>query len=284
MSRGAAVSLMLATLLLIPACNSDSRRLLEQAETRWREGHYDEALQLNTLLYKREREGRYGPQALLNIGNIYYLNLRQLREAIANYNKLVQEYPGRPEEYKARQQLAEIYANEVGDLNQAIAEYDRLLDWPGLENRREIEFLRANTFFRREDYAGALRELRRIEEQGVTGHLADQVYLKIGNIYQIQNRYEDALGMFQKVSESPCLECRRRAILHLMETYESVMDFDRAIEAIRKLDSSADNVRIAREVTRLSERRREVGSESVMDWTAARRAPARSSQRRAKPK
>lgn len=273
--RRAGAALLLGLVLGLTGCNSSSRQMLELAEARWREGNYDDAIRLNTLLYKRDREGKFGAQALLNIGNIYYLNLRQLKDALENYTRLVEEFPDRPEAYKARLQLAAIYANEIGDLNQAISEYDRILTWPQLENRQEIEFNRANTFFRKDDYIGALRELRRIEEAGVTGHLADQVALKIGNIYQIQNRYDDAVAMFQKVSVSPCIECRRRAIVHLMESYEAQRDFDRAIEAVRKLDSPENDVRIAREVTRLSERRDQVGSGTVLDWAAARGTPAR---------
>ncbi len=257
--------------------------MLEQAEARWREGNYDDAIRLNTLLYRRDRDGKYAPQALLNIGNIYYLNLRQLKDAVENYTKLVEEYPGRPEEYKARLQLAAIYANEIGDLNQAITEYDHILKWPQLESRREIEFQRANAFFRKDDFTGALRELRRIEEEGVTGHLADQVALKIGNIYQIQTRYDDAVPLFQKVSASPCIECRRRAIVNLMESYEAQRDFDRAIETIRKLDSPDNDARIAKEVARLGERRAQVGSRTELNWAAARSPrPRRSRQPRSR--
>ena len=93
----------------------------------------------------------------------------------------------------------------------------------------------------------------------MTGHLADQVSLKIGNIYQIQKKYEQAVGCFQKVMDSPCIDCRRRAHLHLMETYEALFDFERAIAVIRSLDASPENQPIiAREVARLNERQSEV--------------------------
>lgn len=280
--KRAGAALLLTLFLMLSGCNSSSRQMLEQAEARWREGNYDDAIRLNTLIHKRDHGGNLAPQALLNIGNIYYLNLRQLKDAVECYNRLVEEYPGSPEEYKARLQLAAIYANEIGDLNQAILEYDHILKMPQVENRQEIEFQRANTFFRRDDYTGALRELRRIEESGVIGHLADQVALKIGNIYQIQNRYDDALPMFEKVSASPCIECRRRAIVHMMESYEAQRDFDHAIESIRKLDTPENESRIAKEVARLGERRSQVGSRTVLDWAKAaqmRSSPPNSSSR-----
>ena len=246
-------------LVILAACSSDPRRLLVQAEARWREGKYEDAIRLNTLVYNRERGGAEGATALLNIGNIYYLNLRRLKDAIDTYNKVVDEYRGSPEESKARQQLAAIYANEVGDLTQAISEYDRILELPGLQNRRETEFLRAKAYFQKGEYNLALQGLRHLEEEGVTGHLADQVSLKIGNIYQIQKKYEQAVSCFQKVIDSPCIDCRRRAHLHLMETYEALFDFERAIAVIRSLDASPENQPvIAREISRLNERQREV--------------------------
>jgi tetratricopeptide (TPR) repeat protein len=244
---------------ILAACSSDPRRLLAQAEARWREGKYEDAIRLNTLVYNRERGGVDGATALLNIGNIYYLNLRRLKDAIDTYNKLVDEYRGSPEERKAREQLAAIYANEIGDLTQAISEYDRILELPGLQNRQEIEFLRAKAHFQNGEYNVALQGLRHLEEEGVAGHLAHQVSLKIGNIYQIQKKYEQAGSCFQRVMDSPCIDCRRRAHLYLMETYEALFDFERAIAVIRSLDASPENRPvIAREIARLNERQSEV--------------------------
>jgi tetratricopeptide (TPR) repeat protein len=245
---------------LLWGCNADSRQLLEQAEARWREGNYEDAVRLNLLLHDRNPSGKYGAQALLNLGNIYYLNLRQLGKAIEMYQKLVAERTGAPEEFTARERLAEIYANEIGDLTQAIYEYEKILAWKDLDNRAEIQMQMANAYFKLGDYDRALRELRRIEEQGIGGHTVDRARLKIGDIYQIRKRYQDALEPFQKVAGSSCIECRRRAVLSLMETYEALYDFDRAIETVRRLDATRENERrIQEEVARLSSKRGQIG-------------------------
>ncbi len=263
----AGILLALGLMLLLSGCSPDPNRLLAQAEARWREGNYEDAIRLNRLLYSRYREASYGATALMNIGNIYYLNLRQLKDAIEAYNKLVQEFPGRPEEFKARKQLAAIYANEIGDLTQAIYEYNRILEAEDLEDRAEVEYQRARAHFQKGDYDIALRELRHLEEAGVRGHLAHQVYLKIGNIYQIQKKYEDAASCFAKVTGAPCIDCRRRAYLHLMETYEAIFDFDRAIAAIRSLDRTPENLEtIEREVQRITEKRRRLDSGRPLQW------------------
>ena len=55
---------LLALFALLWGCNADSRQLLEQAEARWREGDYEDAVRLNLLLHDRDPSGRYGAQAL----------------------------------------------------------------------------------------------------------------------------------------------------------------------------------------------------------------------------
>lgn len=254
-------------MLLLGGCSPSPARLLRQAEARWREGNYEDAIRLNRLLYNRDREGGYGAAALMNIGNIYYLNLRQLKDAIETYSQLAQEFPGRPEEFKARRQLASIYANEIGDLTQAIYEYNRILEFSDLEDRSDVEYQRARVRFQQGDYDTALRELRHIEEEGASGHLAHQVYLKIGNIYQVQKKYEDAVGCFERVTGSPCIDCRRRAHIHLMEAYEALFDFDRAIEAVRGLDPGPENNEtVEREVKRLIEKQHRLDSGKSPPW------------------
>jgi tetratricopeptide (TPR) repeat protein len=250
------------------ACNSDSRQLLERAEAQWRIGNYDDAIRLNVLLYDRDHQGKYAPKALLNIGNIYYLNLRTLKNAVETYKKLASEFPGNPEEFEARKQLAMIYENEIGDLSQALAEYDAILKGDNLDNRPEILFKRANLYFKLEDYDRAWRELRRIEESGSAGsHLADQVCLKLGSINQIRQRYEDAADYFSKVVGSPCRECRRQAILSLTKTYEALYRFDRAIETIQKLDQfPEDNQRVSQEVKRLTAEKQRLDSGGTVNW------------------
>ena len=261
--------ILLGVVVLLAGCNTDSQQLLDRAEARWREGNYEEAIRLNTLLYQRDPRGEYSARALLNIGNTYYLNLRQLKSAIDAYKKLAGEFPERPEVYHARDQLAVIYENEIGDLTQAIIQYDKMLEAEDLDNRAEIQYRRASDYFKQGDYDRAWRELRRIEESGESGsHLADQVWLKLGNIDQIRRQYEDAAGYFRKVVESPCPECRRRAILNLAETYEALYDYDRAIETIRTLDqSSEDGQRVKREVARLTEEKRRVNITNVPNWS-----------------
>ncbi|HYK89380.1 MAG TPA: tetratricopeptide repeat protein [Acidobacteriota bacterium] len=256
---------LVALAALLAACNSDSEQLLERAEARWREGNYEDALRLNALLYQHDPQGKHAAQALLRNADIYYLNLRQVKDAIEAYKRVVSEFPGRRQELLARQQLAAIYENEIGDLTQAISEYDHLLEAKELDNRPEMQFRRAGAYFKMQHYDAAWRELRRMEEAGVSGHLADQICLKLGSIDQIKRQYSEAVSYFARVAEAPCPECRRRAILNLAETYEALYDFDKAIDALGRLDR-ADKQLADAEVARLREMRRKVNSQATLSW------------------
>ncbi len=250
----------------LSACNSDQRQLLDQAEARWREGNYDDAVRLNKLLYERDHQGRFAAQSLLNLGDIYYLNKREPANGVEFYKKLIDEFPGKPEEPIARKQLIRIYENEYSDLTQAIAQYDKLLEMKTLDDRQQLLYERANLYFKKQEYHQALRELRQLEDDGVRDHLSHLVFLKIGNIYQIDRKYEEAIPYFEKVAAAACIDCRRQAILELSSTYESLYKFDKAAEVIKRLDPTPDNKRvIAAEVRRLQEKRRRVDS-GYMTW------------------
>jgi len=252
---------------LLAGCHSSSRQLLDQADASWRKGRYLDAIQAYEDLYNRERRGKYAAGALLKIGNIYYLNLRQVKRAIEVYDRLTREFPDGQETLEARRQLAAIYVNEVIDLDQAIAQYDRLLEAKNLDGRPEVLFQRADAYFKKEEYDRALRELRSLEDSGVSGHLADQVSLKIGNIYQIQKKFEEALEPFRKATGASSPECRRRAILNLAESYENLFEFDKAIEAIRMLDKTPENeAYIEQEIERMNAKRKQVEKGGGLEW------------------
>jgi tetratricopeptide (TPR) repeat protein len=252
---------------LLAGCHSSSRQLLDQADASWRKGRYLDAIQAYEDLYNRERRGKYAAGALLKMGNIYYLNLRQVKRAIEVYDRLTREFPDGQETLEARRQLAAIYVNEVIDLDQAIAQYDRLLEAKNLDGRPEVLFQRADAYFKKEEYDRALRELRSLEDSGVSGHLADQVSLKIGNIYQIQKKFEEALEPFRKATGASSPECRRRAILNLAESYENLFEFDKAIEAIRMLDKTPENeAYIEQEIERMNAKRKQVEKGGGLEW------------------
>ena len=61
----------------------------QRAEVRLREGNYEEAVQLNRLLYLKDPQAKTAAQALLKIGDIYYLHLRRIKDAVDAYKKLV---------------------------------------------------------------------------------------------------------------------------------------------------------------------------------------------------
>jgi len=285
--RLCAAGCLLVLGIMLTACNTSSGQLMDKAETNWRKGRYDESIQSNQELYNRERRGRYAARALLNIGNIYYLNLRKLKPAIDYYEKLTEEFPDSAEAILAHKQLAEIYANELVDLDQAIAQYDRMLEAKNLDDRQEILFQRADAYLKKEEFDHARRELLGLQDSGVSGRLADQVSLKIGDSYEIQKRFDEAVEPFQKVLKSSFPECRRRAIFSLAETYENLFEFDKAVQTIQMLEKTPENDRFVQsEIARLSAKRKGAETGGLM-WDHAPvipAAPAKAAPAKRRPK
>jgi tetratricopeptide (TPR) repeat protein len=266
LERTGGVILMAALLACIyAACGPDLGDVLQQAETSWRKGRYAEAIQANEELYKREPTGEYAARALLSIANIQYLNIRNVKQAINYYSKLTREFPDSAETFEAHRYLADIYENEMIDLDQAIRELTALLEAKDLKDGPEIRFRRAGLFFQKEDYDRALRELRGLEDSGVQGRLADQVTLKIGTIYQIQKKYDLAMEPFNAASASQFPEVRRRALMSLAESYESVLDLDKAIATIRKIPRTLeDEPFIESEIARLIKKRKGIDKDGSL--------------------
>jgi tetratricopeptide (TPR) repeat protein len=243
----------------LAACGPDLQALLEQAETSWRKGRYNEAILANEELLKREPRGKYAAHALLSIANIQYLNLRQIKPAINFYTRLNREFPETPDSLQAHRHLAEIYENEVIDLDQAITQLSALLEARDLKDRFDILYRRADLFFKKENYDRALRELRSLQDAGAQGRLADQVLLKVGSIYQIQKKYDLAIEPFTRALASEFPEIRRRALLSLAENYENLFDFDNAVATMRKMPRTPeDEAFVASEIARLNKKRRDV--------------------------
>lgn len=263
------MTVMLTAVMLTAGCSSIARGMLDRAEAAWRNNRFDEAIRANQDLYRLEPRGRYAPQALLNTGNIYYLNLRQLKPAIESYDKLTQEFPASTEALQARRRLASIYMNEeiILDLDQAIAQFDKLLEVEDLTDRQDIRFQRADAFFKKGDYSRALRELSSLEEAGVGSRLAAEISLRIGNIYLIEKRLTEAVEPFRRILASGNAECRKRAILGLEETYENLYDFDNAIETVRLLEKDPENRQfVLKEVERLNKKHKDVDKGNPLNW------------------
>ena len=118
------------------------------------------------------------------------------REAIALYEKLLNEYPLYERNDQVLYQLSRAY-EELGQTKEAMAVMDRMVrDFPRSRTIDEVQFRRAEYFFVHRRYRNAEDAYAGIVNTGVGSSFYELTLYKLGWTYYKQELYEDALHRF----------------------------------------------------------------------------------------
>jgi len=118
------------------------------------------------------------------------------REAIALYEKLLNEYPLYERNDQVLYQLSRAY-EELGQTEEAMAVMDRMVrDFPRSRYIDEVQFRRAEYFFVHRRYRNAEDAYAGIVNTGVGSSFYELTLYKLGWTYYKQELYEDALHRF----------------------------------------------------------------------------------------
>ncbi|MEJ2473476.1 MAG: tetratricopeptide repeat protein [Desulfobacterales bacterium] len=118
------------------------------------------------------------------------------REAIALYNKLLQDYPLYDRNDQVLYQMSRAYA-ELGQTEEAMAVMDRMVrEYPGSRYYDEVQFRRAEHFFAYKHYLDAEDAYTDIVNIGVGSSYYELALYKLGWTFYKQELYEDGLHKF----------------------------------------------------------------------------------------
>src|SRR4030042_6394656 len=127
------------------------------------------------------------------------------REAIALYEKLLNDYPNYERNDQVQYQMSRAH-EELGQVEEAMEVMDRMgREYPRSRYLDEVQFRRAEHFFVRRRYLDAENAYTGIVDIGVSSSFYELALYKLGWTYYKQELYEDALPRFlalmhQKVS------------------------------------------------------------------------------------
>ena len=155
------------------------------------------------------------------------------------FQRLASGYPGTPLAKESHLKLAEIDEIVLKDLGAAIDHLNEALSQdPSIRSRRLICFKVGSAYLKLDRFGEARRQFESIVSDGLDDHLADQASIRIGSILQIGKQYEDSLPFFLRVlNRTKCRDCRARAKLGLIESYEFMDDLPKAIALAKSIES-----------------------------------------------
>ncbi|HLB05262.1 MAG TPA: tetratricopeptide repeat protein, partial [Thermodesulfobacteriota bacterium] len=146
---------------------------------------YGEALVHYEKVVSGNPGGHLAKDALYQIGNIYYLNLRDYQKAVEAYRRLVKTSPGSHFAPDAQRKIAEIYREKFGDLKGAVSEYQRFVKvFPKEADRARYRMAECYILLRefdkaREQYENILKETPDIDyKDDVLYQMANSYYLE----------------------------------------------------------------------------------------------------------
>jgi tetratricopeptide (TPR) repeat protein len=210
---------------------------MAQAQAKWRVGAYDEAITLYESVSARFPASRYADDALWEAGAIYYFNYYDVNRALSCFQQLVSRYPGTPLAKESHLKLAEINETALKDLNAAVEQWQAALAVDtSIRSRRQIHFKMGDAYLKMGRFDNARRQFEVVLGDGLEDHLSEQACVRIGAVLQIQKNYSRSVDFFRRVLDrSHCADCRLRAKLGLIESYEFMDDLPKAIETANSI-------------------------------------------------
>lgn len=212
---------------------------MQRAHQLWRVGAYEAAVGAYLELADTPGSGRWAAQALLEAARISYQNLDQQATAVHLLQRLITSFPGEPLAVRAHLLLAEIYANSLGDLGQAVEHWrDALGGGLSPEERLEVEFRLADVQFAEGRQADALAAFQQLaaDPEAEPG-LRCRAWFRIGTLLQLQREHEAAVAVFRKIlADGDCRIDHVQASLAMIESLDVLDRLDEAIETAKNIN------------------------------------------------
>ena len=250
-------------------CGVSSRSSIERARDAWRDQDYAAAAQAYEEYLATEPVGDEAADARFTIADVYYHNLKQYDLARDHYAAYLAAYPTGARAYEARKRLAEVNV-ELKNLPEAIAQYERLLvEHPNPPEWRLIRSTIADLYYRIEDFNQADVEYTKIVENASYDELTEQALLRLASIaHKVRSRGDVALPMYERVatsSQDPAV--RKASLKSLSEVYADMFRFDEAIATLKRIDDPSEVEYVAKRTSELEKQRSQHTDAPEVDWS-----------------
>lgn len=203
-----AAAALLACTLCLAGCQNPARRALERADDLAFHSQPKAALAevtkaIRALHGKTDHESQtLRLRALATGGRLCHLFLRRPREALKFYGALVEASPNSDLAFDARQRMAEIRIEDLGDRAGAIAQYQALVaGFPHRAGVDKFQYEIAEGYFHLADYAQTRTEAHHLIKRYPDSKWVDDALFLIGQAWHAQMNLKKALEAFDELEQ-----------------------------------------------------------------------------------
>lgn len=220
---------------------SSSKIEFEKGQKAVETKNYSKALDHFEKLIKRNPQADLSLRAAKEGARVAYYDLSNYRRAV-EFNRYVVLYSkSAKDREEAQQKIAEINFSNLQDYKQAILEYNRLLELPhSKEQELAYKMNVARSYFYLNNFFQALVEAENILTQFPKG-VFDAMELK-ANVLMQTKRLDEAIEVLKEIiAKFPEQAKERQTGLVLTVVYEEKKDFAKAVETLESIKATYPN-------------------------------------------
>ncbi len=234
------VAVISMTVCWVGCIGSTQERDFRKAKQYIAEERHIEALQTLDRVIKRDNRSPMALEATQEAAHIAEIKLNDPRKALQYYHHLVLALDDPKKQLQVQKRLAELYFQKLVDYENAIIEYNKLLDLTeSQEERLEYHFQLAKAYFYLNQFFQARVEVEEIEKAGVKGDRLFEALLLKGNIYLASKNTAAAIAVYKSLLEQfPQRAQEEQILLNLALCYEEEKDFKSAIAVLERLKTT----------------------------------------------
>jgi len=191
-------SILFSALFTLVSCGEQNNPLIDKANEEWIQGHNHSALELLNEVLKKYPSGPKAEEALFRMGEIHHFSLNNSTRALTYFQEVRQMNREGPFGYNAQKYIAEIAEFGLKDYDQAIIEYQNLINFYKKEHSdSDHQYRIASIFYKKQNYEQALVELQILLENYPKSPWAEETKFKIIEILYTLNRCPEAREQYR---------------------------------------------------------------------------------------
>lgn len=217
----------LISLVLLSSC---AEYVFYQAEKKQNNKHYYQSVAAYLKFAQKYADHKKAAQAVYRAAKIQQDILLDIKQAHQNYSMLVDKFPVGNYTLLAQEEIAHIQKNIFKRYDQAIIEYEKLLDIaPDYPNKYQVKKAMAECYSKLNQYEQADIEYMELLEHYPNQAQSQEIFFAIANNAYVGNMPKKAIDFYHKVLEqAPEDNKKGEALFNIAAAYEEMDNFAKA--------------------------------------------------------